>query len=76
MKTKISGPSVFGFINSLVGIKLVFLMVFVVAVIMLIQTIKGDEEPLRIGNRDQAGQSSGSIPDDVSGEHRSGEKED
>lgn len=66
----------FGFINSLVGIKLVFLMVFVVAVIMLIQTIKGDEEPLRIGNRDQAGQSSGSIPDDVSGEHRSGEKED
>lgn len=39
------GPSIMGFINSMIGMRLIYIIVFVVAVLMLIQTIgKHDEE--------------------------------
>ena len=66
IETRIGGPSVLGFINSLVGIRTVYIIVFIVAVIMLIQTMKRDEDHPR----------SSSVSDDDSSEHRSGEKED
>lgn len=51
---KIGGASLIGFINSLIGIRTVYLVVFVVVVIMLLQTV-GKEEPLRVGTREQDG---------------------
>lgn len=41
---KISGPSFMQFINSMVGFKLVLIIVFVVAVMMMIQTLGKDED--------------------------------
>ncbi|GAB4844809.1 Protein disulfide-isomerase 5-2 [Ancistrocladus abbreviatus] len=70
---KISGPSFISFINSLIGMRLIFIIVFVVAVLMLIQTIgKPDDE------RSEAGQPS-NVPSsgpESRGVHRSGDKED
>uniref|UniRef100_A0A2P2J3K9 Protein disulfide isomerase n=1 Tax=Rhizophora mucronata TaxID=61149 RepID=A0A2P2J3K9_RHIMU len=45
---RVSGPSLIGFINSLISIRTAYVIVFVVAVMMLILTI-GKEEPLRVG---------------------------
>ncbi|XP_059631937.1 protein disulfide-isomerase 5-2 [Cornus florida] len=76
IQKQISGPSLMGYINSLIGIRSVYIIVFVVAVIMLIQTIN-KEEPLRVGTRDQAGDASSSTPLTENREvHRSGDKED
>lgn len=51
------------------------MIVFVVAVVMLIQTINKDE-PLRVGTRDQAGLASSSDSEAESKDYRSGDKED
>ena len=51
------------------------MIVFVVAVVMLIQTIN-KEEPLRVGTRDRADHASGSDSEAESKVHRSGDKED
>ncbi|GMH00329.1 hypothetical protein Nepgr_002168 [Nepenthes gracilis] len=69
---KISGPSFISFINSLIGLRLVFIIVFVVAVLMLIQTLgKLDNEDSGVSIHE----SRHTRP--VSGEfHRSGDKED
>lgn len=48
----VKGPSFMGFINSLIGIRTVYIIVFLVAMIMLIRSI-GQEEPLRVGSRDE-----------------------
>ncbi|KAK3036001.1 hypothetical protein RJ639_031174 [Escallonia herrerae] len=53
IQKQISGPSVMGYINSLIGIRTIYIIVFVVAVLMLIQTIN-KEEPLKVGTRNQA----------------------
>ncbi|KAL0015877.1 hypothetical protein SO802_002946 [Lithocarpus litseifolius] len=77
IKKSIGGPSFIGFINSLIGMRTVFMLVFVVAVIILIQTInKGDDEPLRVGTRDEADTASSSVPETEKKEYRSGDKED
>ncbi|KAL5558466.1 hypothetical protein UlMin_034677 [Ulmus minor] len=73
IETRVSGPSALGFLNSLIGIKTVYLIVFIVAVIMLMQTIF-KEEPLRVGTRDQADHPSSSVSETT--EDRSGKKED
>ncbi|KAL1831104.1 hypothetical protein ACET3Z_000755 [Daucus carota] len=52
IQKQISGPSLMGFIKSLIGIRSVYILVFVIAMIMLILTI-GKEEPLRVGTREQ-----------------------
>lgn len=74
-KKRIGGPSFIGFINSLIGMRTVFLIVFVVAVAMLIQTIN-KEEPLRVGTRDRTDHASGSDSEAESKDYRSGDKED
>ncbi|CAN0911958.1 Protein disulfide-isomerase 5-2 [Linum grandiflorum] len=51
-KRKMSGPSFMNYINSLIGVRLVYILVFLVAVFMLIQNIC-KEEPLRVGTRAQ-----------------------
>jgi protein disulfide-isomerase A1 len=53
IQKQISGPSFMGFINSLLGVRSIYILVFVVAVLILILTI-GKEEPLRVGTRDPA----------------------
>lgn len=61
------------------GIRTVYIIVFVIAILMLIQTMsKGDEEPHRVGIRDQVDHvhASSSVSDADNNEHRSGEKED
>ncbi|KAG6737874.1 hypothetical protein POTOM_059405 [Populus tomentosa] len=49
----VSGPSLLGYISSLIGIRTVYIIVFLVAMLMFIQHIS-KEEPLRVGTRDQA----------------------
>ncbi|KAJ8760416.1 hypothetical protein K2173_015083 [Erythroxylum novogranatense] len=69
----VSGPSLIGYINSLIGIRLVYIIVFLVAVLMLIQnTCK--EEPLRVGTRDNA--DTATLSGAGSSEFRLGDKED
>ncbi|KAK1371818.1 Thioredoxin domain-containing protein [Heracleum sosnowskyi] len=52
IQKRISGPSLMGFIKSLIGIRSMYILVFVIAMIFLILTI-GKEEPLRVGTREQ-----------------------
>ncbi|KAG8660784.1 protein disulfide-isomerase 5-2 isoform X2 [Manihot esculenta] len=73
IQKRISGPSFMGFINSLIGIRTVYIIVFLVAMLMLIQSI-GKEEPLRVGTRDQADEVAGSEAE--SSEYRPGDKQD
>ncbi|PSS00162.1 Protein disulfide-isomerase [Actinidia chinensis var. chinensis] len=76
IQKQVSGPSLMGYINSLIGIRTIYIFVFVVAVIMLIQTI-GKEEPLTVGTRDQVDHASSSTSQGESKEvPRLGEKED
>ncbi|EEF28509.1 protein disulfide-isomerase 5-2 [Ricinus communis] len=62
IQKQLSGPSFMGYINSLIGIRTVYIIVFMVAMLMLIQTI-GKEEPLRVGTRDQVEDVSSSEPE-------------
>lgn len=70
----IGGPSLLGYINSLIGIRSVYIIVFVIAMIFLIRTIN-KEEPLRVGTRD-ASDAAASSASMESREHRSDYKED
>ncbi|KAK1299595.1 Protein disulfide-isomerase 5-2 [Acorus calamus] len=45
----LSGPSFMGFINSLIGIRSVYILVFIVAVTMLIRHVTEDEEAASLG---------------------------
>ncbi|XP_031250998.1 protein disulfide-isomerase 5-2 [Pistacia vera] len=49
---KIAGPSLIGFINSLIGLKTVYIIVFLVAMLMLIRSL-GQEDVPPIGVRPQ-----------------------
>ncbi|XP_021748281.1 protein disulfide-isomerase 5-2-like [Chenopodium quinoa] len=64
---KISGPSFMQFLNSMIGLKLVFLIVFLVAVMMIIQTL---------GKEDEDNASAQPLRPDSSEAQRSGDKED
>lgn len=75
LKERIRGPSLLGYINSLVGINTVYLLVFVVVVVMVIQTIKG-EEPLRVGTGDQVDHARSSVSEAESREYGPGDKVD
>ena len=77
VQKKIGGPSLIGFINSLIGIRTVYIIVFVVAVIMIIQTIN-KEEPLTVGHgEDRADEAwSSSHAADSREEYQGGDKED
>ncbi|GLT64550.1 hypothetical protein SLA2020_370360 [Shorea laevis] len=71
---RVKGPSLMGFINSLIGIRSIYIIVFLVAVLMLIRSLGNDEEPPRVGIRNQVDHAR-SFEVETS-EHRSGEKED
>ncbi|GAB2291180.1 Protein disulfide-isomerase 5-2 [Dionaea muscipula] len=75
---KISGPSFISFINSLVGLRLVFIIVFVVAVLMLIQTIGNvDDNDSGVGVQEAGHVASASSSKPETKEiHRFGDKED
>ncbi|KAF5455911.1 hypothetical protein F2P56_025439 [Juglans regia] len=75
LKERIRGPSLLGYINSLVGINTVYMLVFVVVVVMLIQTIRG-EEPLRVGTGDQVDHARSSVSEAESREYGPGDKVD
>lgn len=77
VEKKIGGPSLIGYINSLIGIRTVYIIVFVVAVMMIIQSIN-KEEPLTIGSgEDQTDQAwSSSLTDESREEYRPRDKED
>lgn len=74
---KVAGPSIFGFINSLIGIRSVYIIVFMVAMLMLLRTLgKDDEEPPRVGTSDQSEHARSTVSRAENDEYRSGEKED
>lgn len=70
---RISGPSLMGYINSLIGIRTVYIIVFLVAMLMLIQSIS-KEEPLRVGTGDRVDRASSSEAEST--EYRPEDKED
>lgn len=77
------GLTFMAFVNSLIGFRLVFIIVFVVAVLMLIQTIGryDEDEPVRVVRKpydqvDQAGSSSSSIRPESTEAVESDKKED
>lgn len=71
----INGPSFMGYINSLIGVRTVYIIVFLVCVFMLIRSIN-KEEPLRVGTREEADQASSSSLDNEGKEYGPGDKED
>ncbi|CAH9124897.1 unnamed protein product [Cuscuta epithymum] len=73
IQKRINGPSFMSFVNSMIGIGSVTIVVFLVCVVMIIQSLK--EEPLRVGTREEAGSTTTSEPD-ARDTQRSGEKED
>lgn len=65
------------FIHQSFDIRMVYILVFVVAVLMLIQTInKGDDEYHRVPNQDQVDHASSSVSEVERKEYKSGDKED
>lgn len=48
---KALGPSFVGYVTSLLGMRTVYIVIFLIAVMFLIATV-GKEEPLRVGTRD------------------------
>lgn len=75
VQKRISAGSFMGFVNSMIGVGTVTIIVFVVAVVMIIQSLK--EEPLTVGTRDEGDypSSSNSQPE-ARQPLRSGEKQD
>ncbi|XP_022152539.1 protein disulfide-isomerase 5-2 [Momordica charantia] len=79
---KIAGPSFIGFINSLIGIRTVYILVIIVGGIMLFQTLtKDDNEYRRVDtpSRDQFDQTSSSTSTSSQverREYRAGDKQD
>lgn len=72
---KTFGPSFFGYITSLLGMRTVYILVFLVAVIFLIATI-GKEEPLVVGGRDRSELAAAAAVADSRDERASDDKED
>lgn len=72
---RINGPSFMGYINSLIGIRTVYIIVFLVCVFMLIRSIN-KEEPLRVGTREEADHANSSSSENEGKEYRPGDKED
>lgn len=72
-RNRVSGPSLLGYINSLIGIRTVYIIVFVVAMLMLIQHL-GKEEPLRVGTRSQDARTISSETEST--DYRAGDKQD
>ncbi|XP_030551786.1 protein disulfide-isomerase 5-2 [Rhodamnia argentea] len=72
---RINGPSIMGYIHSLIGVSTVLIIVFLVCMFMLIQSIN-KEEPLRVGTREEADRASSSSLENEGKEYSPGNKED
>lgn len=70
---RIKGPSLLGYINSLIGVRSIYIIMFLLAMLMLIRSI-GEEPPLRVGTRRQAAHTTTSEAE--SSDETSGDKED
>lgn len=76
---KISGPSVMGFINSLISIKTVYLLVFVVALVMVIQSFvnQSEDAPQARQPQPEVEDTSRATPENESSpQYQPGDKED
>ncbi|XP_061366611.1 protein disulfide-isomerase 5-2 isoform X2 [Gastrolobium bilobum] len=77
IKKSFSGPSLMRFINRSFDIRMVYIGVFVVAVLMLIQTFsKGGDDYHRVPNQDQVDHATSSVSEVESKEYKAGDKED
>ncbi|XP_050213732.1 protein disulfide-isomerase 5-2 [Mercurialis annua] len=74
IQKKLGGPSFMGYINSLIGLRSAYIVVFLVAMLLLIRTV-GKEEPLRVGTRDQVEDVSSSVSESAA-EYKPGDKQD
>ncbi|CAL0300660.1 unnamed protein product [Lupinus luteus] len=76
IKKTVSGPSLMKFIHGSFDIRMVYFLVFIVAVVMLIQNInKGDDEQHRIPNQDPVRHAS-SVSEVENKEYKAGYKQD
>ncbi|KAK7279732.1 hypothetical protein RJT34_24789 [Clitoria ternatea] len=77
IKKTFSGPSLMQFFHRSFDIRVLYVVVFVVAVLMLIQTLsKGGDEYHRVPNQDQVDHASSSVSEAESKEYRPGDKDD
>ncbi|CAN6883457.1 unnamed protein product [Brassica oleracea] len=74
-KKRIKGPSFMGFINSMIGIRSVYIIVFLVAVIMMLRSLGQIEEPARVRTAASDGQATSVLEGETS-EHKPRDKED
>ncbi|CAN8233296.1 unnamed protein product [Cochlearia groenlandica] len=75
-KKRIKGPSLMGFINSMIGIRSVYVIVFLVAVIMMLRSLGQVDEPGPV--RQRPDQTTSGLPPqgETSSEHKPRDKED
>ncbi|CAN6543097.1 unnamed protein product [Malus baccata var. baccata] len=77
IKKRIGGPSFGSVMYSFLGMRTVYIMVFLVIITMLIRSIsKEDDEPPVVRTADQIDHAASSSSEAEGREHRSGEKED
>lgn len=74
-KKRIKGPSFMGFVNSMIGIRSVYIIVFLVAVIMMLRSLGQIEEPARVRTAASDGQATSVLEGETS-EHKPRDKED
>ncbi|KAG2320444.1 hypothetical protein Bca4012_056517 [Brassica carinata] len=74
-KKRIKGPSLMGFINSMIGIRSVYIIVFLVAVIMMLRSLGQVEEPARVRTAASDGQATSVLEGETS-EGKPRDKED
>uniref|UniRef100_A0A6N2MFC7 Thioredoxin domain-containing protein n=1 Tax=Salix viminalis TaxID=40686 RepID=A0A6N2MFC7_SALVM len=74
-RNSISGPSLLGYIKSLIGVRSVYIIVFLVAMFILIRHIS-KEEPLTVGTRDRDQAEHGTSSEAESSDYRPGDKQD
>ncbi|CAD5314551.1 unnamed protein product [Arabidopsis thaliana] len=78
-KKKINGPSFMGFINSMIGIRSVYILVFLVAVIMMLRSLGQVEEPAGVRTataaRERVDQTT-SVPEGETSEHKPSDKKE
>ncbi|KAJ6379435.1 hypothetical protein OIU76_016134 [Salix suchowensis] len=74
-QNSISGPSLLGYIKSLIGVRSVYIIVFLVAMLILIRHIS-KEEPLTVGTRDRDQVEHGTSSEAESSDYTPGDKQD
>ncbi|KAK4252987.1 hypothetical protein QN277_010831 [Acacia crassicarpa] len=77
LQKRISGPSLLKVFHRSFDIRMVYIFVFVVAVLMLIQTLyRGDDNYERVPNQDQGDHARSSVSEGQSREYKAGDKQD